>query len=77
MLCGCPLVQKAAISNCLPFDPFPFDQYGLASPEVDVGGRQVADSLMISQMIVIGDEGLDLGFEIAWQGSSSRARSGS
>jgi hypothetical protein len=58
------LVQQAAIGNCLSFDPFPFDQDNLASPEVDVGGRQVADALMVSQMIVIGDEGLGLGFEI-------------
>jgi hypothetical protein len=47
------------------FDHVPFDQNGLAPPEVDVGGRQVADALVISQVIVISDEGLDLGFEIA------------
>ena len=61
------MVQQAAIGNCLAFDPFPFDQNGLASSEVDIGGRQVADALMIAQVIVIGDEGLDLGFEIARQ----------
>ena len=67
MLCRLPMVQQAAIGNCLAFDPFPFDQNGLASSEVDIGGRQVADALMIAQVIVIGDEGLDLGFEIAWE----------
>ena len=67
MLSSLPLVQQAAIGNCLPFDPFPFDQNGLASPEVDVCRRQVADGLMIAQVVVIGDEGLDLGFEIAWE----------
>jgi hypothetical protein len=41
-----------------------FDQNGLAPPEVDVGG-QVGDALVIS--IVIGDDGLDLGFKIARQ----------
>jgi hypothetical protein len=51
----------------LSFDPFPFDQNGLAPPELDVGGRQVGDALVISQVIVVSDEGLDLGFEIAWQ----------
>jgi len=55
MLCCLSLVQQAAIGNCLPFDPFPFDQDNLASPKVDVGGRQVACALMLSQMIVIGD----------------------
>jgi transposase len=59
-----PAVQQAAIGDCLSFDPFP---YGLASPEVDAGGRQVADALVISQVIVVGDEGRDLGFEIARQ----------
>jgi hypothetical protein len=46
MLSSLLLVQQAAIGDCLSFDPFPFDQNGLASPEVDVGGRQVADALM-------------------------------
>jgi hypothetical protein len=64
---GCLLlVQQAAIGNCLSFDPFPFDQNGLASSEVDVGRCEIADALMISQVIIIGDEGLDLAFEIAW-----------
>jgi CO/xanthine dehydrogenase Mo-binding subunit len=37
------------------------------SRQVDVGWRQVADALVISQVIVVGDEGRDLGFEIARQ----------
>jgi len=60
-------VQQAAVGDGLSFDPFPFDQNGLAPPEVDVGWRQVADALVISQVIVVGDEGRDLGFEIARQ----------
>src|ERR1700730_2307176 len=67
ILCGLPTVQQAAIGDCLSFDPFPFDQNGLAPPKVDVGGSQVGDALVISQVIVVGDEGLDLGFEIARQ----------
>ena len=67
MLCGLPSVQQVAIGNCLSFDPFLFDQNGLAPPEVDVGGRQVADAFVIAQVIIVGDEGLDLGFEIARQ----------
>ena len=58
--CRMSLVPQAAIANC-----FPFDQNGLASPEVDVGGRYVADALMTPRVIVFGDEGLYLGFEIA------------
>ena len=32
ILCGLPTVQQAAIGDCLSFDPFPFDQNGLAPP---------------------------------------------
>jgi hypothetical protein len=67
MLCDLPTVQQAAVCDCLSFDPFPFDQNGLASPEIDVGGRQIADALVIAQVIVVSDEGLDLSFEIARQ----------
>jgi hypothetical protein len=65
MLGGVPSVQQPAVCDCLLFDPFSFDQNGLAAAEVDVGGRQVADALVIAQVIIVGDEGLDLGFEIA------------
>jgi hypothetical protein len=36
MLCGLPTVQQAAIGDSLSFDPFSFDQNGLATPEVNV-----------------------------------------
>src|SRR5208337_4233698 len=67
MLCGLPTMQQAAICNCLSFYPFPFDQNGLAPPEIDVGGGQIADALVIAQVIVVSDEDLDLSFEFAWQ----------
>ena len=51
-------MQQAAIGDCLSFDPFPFDQYGLTAAEVDVGGRQIADAFVIAQVIVVSDEGL-------------------
>ena len=47
--------------------PFPFDQNGLATSEVDVGGRQITDALVATSVVVVGDEGLDVGFEIARQ----------
>jgi hypothetical protein len=59
--------QQAAIADCLSFDPFAFNQNGLTTSEVDVGEREVADALVVSQVIVVGDEGLDLGFKIAQQ----------
>src|SRR5262245_36993812 len=58
MLCGLRSVQQAAIGNCLSFDPFPFDQNGLAPPEVDVGGRQVADALVVTPLIAVGNVGI-------------------
>src|ERR1700719_4931920 len=62
-----PTVQQAAIGYCLSFDPFPFDQNGLAPPEVDGSWRQIADALVIAQAIVVSDESPDLSFEIARQ----------
>jgi len=56
-------LQQAAIGDCLSFDPFSFNQNGLAAAEVDIGWRQIADALVIAQVIVVSDEGLDLGFE--------------
>jgi hypothetical protein len=38
MLCGVLSVQQAAIGDCLSFDPFSFDQNGLA-PAVNVGSQ--------------------------------------
>ena len=41
MLCDLPTVQQAAVGDCLSFDPFSFDQNGLAAAEVDVSRRQM------------------------------------
>jgi hypothetical protein len=44
-------------------------------PKADVGRCRIADALMVSQVFVVGDEGLDLSFEIARQVKfSSRIR---
>ena len=67
MLGGLPTMQQASVCDGLSFDPFPFDEDGLATSEVDVGRCQVAQALVVSQMIVVGDEGADLGFEVARQ----------
>ena len=56
------VVQQAAICDCLSFDPFPFDQNGLAAPEVDVGRGEIVDALVIAPVVVVRDEGLDLAF---------------
>jgi hypothetical protein len=53
MLRGLPTVQQAAIGDCLSFDPFSLNQYGLTAAEVDVGWRQIADSLLMSFILAI------------------------
>jgi hypothetical protein len=53
-------MQQASVGDGLSFDPFPFDEDGLAASEVDVGRCQVAQALVVSQVA-------DLGFEVAGQ----------
>ena len=53
MLRGLPTVQQAAIGDCLSFDPFSLNQYGLTAAEVDVGWRQIADALLMSFILAI------------------------
>jgi len=67
MLSGdCSVVQASALDG-LSFDPFSFQQDGVASAEVDVGGRQIADGLVVTLVVVVIDEGIDLGLKSAGQ----------
>src|SRR5258705_10627528 len=67
MSCGLAAVHQASVLDGLSFNPFSFQQDGLATPEVDVSRGEIGDGLVVSQVIVVGDEGVDLGFEIAGQ----------
>ena len=67
MLCGLLVMQQAAVLDGLSFDPFSFHEDCLATPEVEVGRRQVADALVVTKVIVVCDEGFDFGFEVAGQ----------
>ena len=67
MLCGDVAVIEASAMDGLSFDPFSFQEDGLASSEVDVGRGEVGDALVVSQMVVVGDEVADLGLELARQ----------
>jgi hypothetical protein len=58
-------VMQASRFECLSFDPFALFQNGFVPSEVDVGGCDVVDALVISLVIVVIDEGFDLSFEIA------------
>jgi hypothetical protein len=57
MLCGLPMMQQASVGDGLSFDPFPFDEDCLAASEVDIGGCQVGDALMVSQVGADGSPG--------------------
>ena len=60
MLSGLPVVKQATVLDSAAFDPFAFEENGLAAPEVDVSRRQIVDAFVVAQVIVVRDEGLDL-----------------
>lgn len=64
MLCGLAAMLQASGFDGVSFDPFSFQQDGLTTPEVDVGRRQVADALVVPEMVVVGDEVADLLLEV-------------
>ena len=49
------------------FGALAFGQDCLGPAEVDVGGREVIDALVIADVVVVLDEGADLPFEVARQ----------
>lgn len=51
----------------LSFDPFSLLQDGLATPEVDVGGCEVLQALVVAPVVIVIDEGVDPLSEVAWQ----------
>jgi len=55
------------VCDGLAFDPFAFEEDGVGPPEVDVGGSEIGQALMVSRMVVVRHEGCDLAFEIAGQ----------
>ena len=67
MLCGVIAVLQAPGLQCVSLDPFPFQQDGLATTEVDIGRRQVVQALVITVMVVVADEVADLELEMARQ----------
>ena len=58
---------QAAVLDGVAFDPFSFLQDGVPAPEVDIGGREVFQALVIALVVVVFDELADAGFEIARQ----------
>ena len=58
---------QSSLFEGLSFDPLALMQDGLGASEVDIGGREVLQALVIATMIVVLDEAADVGFEIAGQ----------
>ena len=65
ILCGDFAVLQAPIFDSLSFDPFSLFDDGLCPAEVGVCRCDVVKALVIALMVVVFDERLDLGFEIA------------
>ena len=49
---GVAMLQTPVLDG-LSFDPFPFEQDGLAAPEVDIGGREVIQALVVAPVVVV------------------------
>ena len=60
-------MAQAPFVHGFSFDLLSLFQDLLCAPKVDVGGRQVAQALVVPVVVVVFDEGFDLGFEIAGQ----------
>ncbi len=58
---------QAALADCLFLDFLPFPQNDFVPSEVDIGGRDVVQTLVVALVVVVIDEGPDLTFEIARQ----------
>jgi hypothetical protein len=60
-------VLQAPMFDGLSLDPFTLFEDGWRPTEVGVGGRHVGQALVVTLVVVVLDEGLDLGLEVAGQ----------
>ena len=67
MLCGELAVLQAPMFDGLSFDPFALFDDVRRPAEVGVSRRHVVQALMVALVVVVLDEGLDLGLEITGQ----------
>ena len=58
---------QAAVCDGVALDAVAFCKDCLGPAEVDIGWREVVDALVVTDVIVVFDEGPYLSFEIAWQ----------
>ena len=54
---------QAAVCDGVPFGPLPLRQDGPAASNMDVGGGEVVQALVVAPVIAVLDEGLDVGLE--------------
>ena len=77
MLSGELAVLQAPMFDGLSLDPFALFDDGIGPAEVGVGRGDVVEALVVAPMIVVLDEGLDLGVRGRRAGSSFRGECGS
>jgi hypothetical protein len=58
---------QASILDCGAFDPFSLHEDFLAASEVDVGGREIIQALVIAAMVVVLDEGANVRPQVTWK----------
>lgn len=51
--------------DCLPLDPHPLADDGRSPAEVGIGGCHVGQAFMVALVVIVLDEGLDLGLKFA------------
>ena len=56
---------QVALSDRLFLDLFPFSENGFVTSEVDVGGCDVFQALVVSVVVVVFNEATDLTFQVA------------
>ena len=58
---------QAPILDCFSFDPFSLFDDGIGPAEVGVGGRHIVQALMVTLVVVMFDERLDLVLQVSRQ----------
>ncbi len=58
---------QAADLDCRSLDPFSFHQNGLTASELDVDRREIVETHVVAQMVIVHHKRLDLRLQIAWQ----------
>ena len=67
------MLQAAGLDG-LSFDPFSFHQNGFSASEVDVGGREIVEALVVALVIIVHHKGLDLRLQVSRQKTDVKVR---